>query len=128
MPATNQKITHWVGDTAIITIPVKDKAGEWVDLTGAFGRWWMGKTVKATGDNIYIEKSTESFGGMELVNPSGGDEWDIVITLDPIDTEGLKAGTFYHEAEIVDADGNISTVMTGPFVLNPTLIPDILES
>lgn len=58
MPATNQKVTMWVGDDLVITIPVKDNLGAWVDLTGATAKWWMGKTVRATGANVYIEKSS----------------------------------------------------------------------
>ncbi len=124
MPAINQTITHWRGDSATITIPIKDKAGNWVNLDGATARWWMGKSVKATGSNIYIEKSTESLGGVEITNPGGGDEWDLVITLNPVDTELLKAGDWYHEAEIIDADNNVATVTTGTFTLVGTLIPD----
>lgn len=126
MPALNQRIAHWKGDSAVITIPVKDKAGNWVSLSGASARWWMGKSVHAAASQVLIQKSTESFGGLEITNPAGGSEWDLVITLDPIDTENIESGTYYHEAEIVDSQGNISTVTTGPFELNPTLIPDAL--
>ncbi len=38
----------------------------------------------------------------------------------------MKAGTYYHECEIVDAAGNVSTVTTGKFIVIGTLIPDIL--
>jgi hypothetical protein len=35
----------------------------------------------------------------------------------------LPAGSYYHEAEIVEASGPVSTVTTGKFVLHPSLIP-----
>jgi hypothetical protein len=124
MPAVNQKVTHWKGDTAIITIPIKDKDGAWIDLTGARARWWMGKASNAKGANVFIEKNTGINGGMVLSNPGSGPEWDLVITLKPIDTENLKAGNWYHEAEVVDSNLNVSTVTTGPFVLMQTMIPD----
>jgi hypothetical protein len=124
MPATNQKITHWIGDTRIVTIPIKDAAGNWVDLTGARARWWMGKSASAHAAQVWIEKNTGINGGMSIANPGSGAEWDLVITIKPVDTETLKAGTWYHEAEIVDSSLNVSTVTTGPFVLVQTMIPD----
>jgi hypothetical protein len=128
MPALNQKITFWRGDTGELTFPVKNKDGTWKDLTGAqSARWWMGKNVNAKSSSVYIEKNNDPFGGLEIVNPGGGDEWDLVITIKPIDTENLKAGDFYHEAEVVDAAGQVSTVMTGPFILVATMIPDRIE-
>jgi hypothetical protein len=124
MPAVGQDIVHYKGDSATITISVQDGAGNFVNLSGATARWWMGKSVSATGADVYIKKAIGS--GLEIDQPTTS-EWDLVITLDPGDTENLtKVGTFYHEAEVVDADGNVSTVTIGKFTLKPTLIPDIL--
>lgn len=122
MPAINQDVTHWVGDTATIRIPVLDKDGGAVDLTGASARWWMGKNVSATGDDVYVKKASGT--GLSIEVSTAGSA--IVVTLAPVDTEGKKSGTFYHECEVVDADGNVSTVTTGKFILKPTLIPDDL--
>ncbi len=124
MPAVNQDITHWRGDSRVITIgPIKDGNGEFVDLTGASARWWMGKNVNATGADIYVQKS-DGHGLVIDGDTAGG--WSLIITLAPGDTENLtvKLGTFYHEAEVVDGDGDVSTVTTGKFILKPTLIPD----
>jgi len=127
MPAVGQKIVMWIGDDLVITIPVKDAVGNWVDLTGATAEWWMGKAVNSTGANVYIKKSTlESGGDLQIINVASGPEWDLVVTIHPLDTEHLRSGTFYHEAKVIDGYGKYSTVMTGPFVLNPTLIPDNL--
>ena len=128
MPAINQNIEHYAGDTATITIgPVVDGSGTDVDLSGATARWWMGKSVSATGTDIYLKKSVGSGLAIDRVTT---DQWSIVITLLPADTDftasAIKAGTYYHECEVVDAGGNISTVTIGKFVLKPTLIPDVL--
>lgn len=124
MPAISQDITHYKGDSATITIPVKDAAGNFVNLSGATARWWMGKNVNATGADVYIKKGIGT--GLMITQPTTG-EWDLVVTLAPADTETLtKTGAFYHEAEVVDSGGNISTVTIGKFTLVPTLIPDIL--
>jgi hypothetical protein len=123
MPAVDQTVTHWAGDTATIRIPVVDGDGQPVDLAGAVARWWMGKNVNATAaEDIYVKKSSGS--GLVIEISTAGSV--VVITLDPGDTEGKSAGTFYHECEVVDASGNVSTVTIGKFILKPTLIPDDL--
>lgn len=122
MPATGQDITHYAGDSLTIQLgPVLDADGSAADLTGATARWWMAKNVTATGTDIYVEKAVGS--GLSLAANTGG-EWSIVVTLDPADTEGKKAGTYYHECEVVDGSGNVSTVTVGKFKLQPTLIPN----
>jgi hypothetical protein len=46
-----------------------------------------------------------------------------VIRILPADTETApKPSTYYHEAEVVDADGHIATVTVGPYVLKPTIV------
>lgn len=121
MPAVDQTITHWAGDTATIRIPVVDGEGQPVDLTGASARWWVAKSVNATAAaDIYVKKA--SGAGLSIEISTAGSA--VVITLAPGDTEGKAAGTFYHECEVVDANGNISTVTIGKFILKPTLIPD----
>lgn len=123
MPAISQDIVHYKGDSATITIPVLDGSGDAVDLTSATARWWMGKSVSATGTDVYVKKSI----GSGIVIDAETDRWLLVITLSPADTENLtKTGTFYHEAEVVDAAGNVSTVTIGKFTLKPTMIPDVL--
>lgn len=125
MPATGQTITHWAGDSAIITIPVTDGNGAAVDLTGATARWWMGKNVKATGTDVYVKKDSGVDGGIVISQTSPSEVGSLIITLDAGDTEGRKRGTYYHEAEIMIGDA-VSTVTTGSFIVNPTMIPDAL--
>lgn len=121
MPATGQDITHYVGDTRIITIPVLDGDAAHVNLEGAGVSWWMGKNVNATGADVYIKKILG--GGITLTHDTSG-LYKITVTLAPGDTSSLTAGTFYHEAAVIDADGNIARVTIGKFILKPTLIPD----
>jgi len=127
MPAEGQTIEHWAGDTRTVTIPIRDKQGVPINLTGATARWWMGKNVKAKGTNVLIKKDTAD-ASMTIVVDTGQTPnlYSLRFVLQPADTEALKAGTFYHEAEVVDASGNIGTTTTGDFILHPTMIPDIL--
>lgn len=114
MPATGQDITHWCGDSRTITIPVKDAAGGNVDLAGASARWWMGKSKTASGASVYVKKTTAD-SSIEITNASG--LYSLVVYLDPDDTKTLSPGSCYHEAEVTDASGNVSTVCIGAFVL-----------
>ena len=123
MPATNQNVTHWKGDDGQIRITVRDADGNAVDLTDATARWWVGKAVTSIGDDIVIQKGTED-GGIVITEDDG--LYTLTIELQPEDTEELTAGRYYHECEVVDAAGDISTVSVGKFVLKPTLIPDEL--
>lgn len=121
MPSINQDITHYKGNTATITIPVLTEARAKVDLSGSTARWWMGKSVSATGTDVYVKKSS----GTGITFDLGTDVDTVVITLDASDTETLtKTGTFYHECEVVDGSGDVSTVAVGKFVLKPTMIPN----
>ncbi len=125
MPAIGQTITHWAGDSATITIPVRDGTGAPVDLTGATARWWMGKNVKATGADIYVQKSTDVDGGIIIQQNSPTELGALIITIDAGDTEGQKPRTNYHEAEVV-IGVSVSTVTTGDFIIKGTMIPDEL--
>lgn len=121
MPAIGQDITHYKGDTLRITVPVRDGAGNNVDLSGAGVTWWMGKNVAATGADVYIKKTLEH--GATLTTDISG-LYTATIAVDPADTENLNAGTFYHELAIIDLDGDIGRVSLGKYILKPTLVPD----
>jgi hypothetical protein len=127
MPATGQTINHWAGDSAVITVPVRDGLGAAVDLTGATARWWMGKNVKALGADVYVKKTTDpgDGGGITIQQASPTDVGVLIITIDAGDTEGLRPKIYYHEVELVIGD-SVSTVTTGNFVINGTMIPDEL--
>jgi hypothetical protein len=134
MPSINQTVPVWAGDTVVIKINVFDAEGGYVDLNGSTIKWWMGKNAKAVGTDVYLKKNSVDTmvcddgvtrTQIELVRET--DNWQLIVHLNSKDTEtgwsaNPKPGTYYHEAEVIDADGNFSTVTTGAFVLNPTLV------
>jgi hypothetical protein len=134
MPATNQLVSIYAGDTIVIKINVLDGDGAFVDIGGSTVKWWMGKNAKAIGTDVYIKKNSVDTmvcddgvtrNQIELVRET--DNWQLLVHINSQDTEtgwaaNPKPGTYYHEAEIIDADGNFSTITIGPFVLNPTLV------
>lgn len=115
-----QNFTMYAGDTKIITVTVTDDDDEAVDLTGATIRWQASRLVVDEGFDAdpLISKDNDTGGGIESASPSTG---VFEVTLDPDDTEDLS-GLYYHEAEVIDADGNVATVMTGRMTVVPVLI------
>ncbi len=123
MPAISQDIEMWAGDSKIVTIVITDLQNNPVDLTGAICYWWCGRSVHTREADMFIKKSSNPGGGIILLeNPSGGPQWDAVFTLYPSDTDFLPPGTYYHEAEVIDGSGFISTITIGAFILHPTMI------
>ncbi|WEK53335.1 MAG: hypothetical protein P0Y55_12145 [Candidatus Cohnella colombiensis] len=106
IPTVNyQNFEMFAGDSIQIEVAVTDK-GEAVYLTGTTIKWALKRSVLKTA-NVAL-KTTAS--GIELTDPTDG---KFQVTLNAIDTVSLKPGYYYHEAEITDASGNVSTIMTG---------------
>lgn len=101
------------GDTVALDFAIVDNAGDAVDLTGASIKWHMARSVYSEPD---VEKALSD--GIAFVDDGEG---TFTVTLDSADTEDL-VGTFYHEVEITDSNGNISTPHTGSISILPALI------
>ena len=104
MTATGQNVTMRSGDTKRLQFTVTDAAGTAVDLTGATITWVL--AAKLGGTTLL----TKTIGFGITVNDASAGRFH--VDLDPADTAAL-AGTYYHEAEVVDALGNKSTVAVG---------------
>lgn len=85
------------GDTKKILVKIDE------DLSEATVKWGFADVVKSIGEGITL--TTEGFE----------------ILLDPLDTIG-KEYSYRHEAEIVDAQGYVSTVMRGTIYINKDII------
>jgi hypothetical protein len=102
----NQNFEMFAGDTKYIVVTVSN-----VNLTGASVKWAMKKTIfNATPD---VHKDTVS-GGINITDAAAG---KFTITLAPTDTTDIS-GSYYHEAEVTDAIGNVSTVLAGTVTIN----------
>jgi hypothetical protein len=112
MPAKNQDFEIVAGDSRKIVITV-DMDG---DLGGATIKWWMGRTPKSTGENIFVQKQNGD-GILVLA------ERTFEISLLPADTAETPDGRWYHEAEVTDAFDNVTTVTIGRVTVLPSLIP-----
>ena len=110
MTSENQDFEMYAGESKVITVTVKDGTGEALNLTGATIEW----VAKANEDevNATITKNNGEGGGLEILDQEAN-KGEFTITLAPADTEKLGGVTYYHEAEVIDASTNVSTVTRG---------------
>jgi hypothetical protein len=101
MAAKNQNFEMYIGDTHIleITVTMDDT------LAGATAKWEM-----ANNNTVLVTKQSGS--GIATTG-----EKVFEVTINPADTQSMKAGTYRHAAEVTDAAGRVSTVATGKMTL-----------
>lgn len=104
MTKENQNIeNYYAGDSLVLDVTVTDQSGAAKDLTGASIEWGL---FPRGSDTAVLTKTTT--GGGVAVTGAGVFE----VTVDPGDTTGLE-GLHYHEAEVTDGAGAVSTVTVG---------------
>lgn len=121
MTATAQDFSITAGDSKLLQFTVTDASsgGVALDLTGSRIDWWLSRgTPDRFSKTPVLQKST-SDGSIDIVSSLDG-RFD--ITLVPVDTHTLSAGSYYHEAQIRDVFGNVATVTTGTVTINRQLI------
>jgi hypothetical protein len=106
------------GDTRNIFVTITDKFGTAIDLSQATSiRWWASKgTTEAFSRTPVLMKSLEL--GIDEVSLIDG---EFVVRVKTADTAGLN-GSYYHEVEIIDAAGNVSTPIADSFTVRKDLI------
>ena len=95
--AENQNFTMYQGDTKYIDFPIDE-----VNLVGSSFKWVLKSSV-SDNDNIVVKTDASGVTVQDNI---------IRVKVDPIDTENEK-GTLYHELELTDSLGNVSTIATG---------------
>lgn len=106
--AENQDFTMYIGDSKTLRFTVDMSEG--ATLAGAAIKW-----VMAMSKNILVTK--EVGVGIEV----DGDNI-FTVTLDPVDTIGLRSGFYTHEVQITDVAGNVTTAARGRVTLRNDLI------
>lgn len=107
MTQKNQNFSMFSGDTKDLIVAVTDN-GQAIDLAGSSIKWAMKRSVRDV--QSIIQKET---GGGGIVASSSS----FTVRLNSEDTENVVPGRYYHEAEITDVVGNVSTVMTGTITI-----------
>lgn len=116
MTATAQNFTMWQGETTRLRVPITNKAGEAVSLTGATITWKLFASKSAT--TALLTKTTAD--GISLADSNGADEVDddeVVVALAKANTSGLAPGEYYHECRAVDASNDEQVLFIGDLYL-----------
>ena len=89
------------------TIDVEDASGNPADLTGYTARGQIRKT--------YSSSTAVDFSA-SVTDPSGG---KIKITLTGTQTQGMKAGRYVYDVEVVSSGGSVTRVVEGQVEVTP---------
>lgn len=110
-----QNFSIVAGDSETLNFDVDPDDG--VTLVGSqiYWRVYDQDAGIATGQPV-LEKSLDD--GIEATDASA---LQFAVTIDPADTQDL-AHSYYHEAKIIDADGNAVTVTCGIMTVTPSAI------
>jgi len=110
MGKTNQDFTTWKGNYRQIVFYIEDVS----TVTGGTAEWAMSTTEEATGSQAIL-KTSGGFG----ITLSGK---NVTVTLEPADTTGITAGSYYHELRLVDTVGQPTTPAIGTVTILPVLL------
>jgi len=116
MTAENQNFKMWQQDHKKLKFTVEDTD----NLFGSTVTWKMAKEVE---DDYLIKKRTPNSGDEEVEIDGNV----FYVNLMPQDTKN-RQGLYYHEAEIIDVEGRISTVAVGEMRIMPVLIRSSIEN
>ena len=102
-----QNIEIYAGDTVNINVTVLDSDnGGYKNIAGGTINWVL---FDPDDTGVLLTKTdaiiTDGLNGA------------LTIALVPADTEAVTPGNYRHEAEVTDASGNVSTVLTGDFII-----------
>lgn len=115
MTATNQNFSMYAGDHATIRVTVTDSdAGGYKNIANATIKWGV---YDEEGGTLILQKTTAT-----AITITDGLNGAFTVALVPADTSTLTPGIYYHEAEITDEGGNVNTVLTGEYTLNPSRV------
>lgn len=122
MTRENQNVVIHSGDSHTLTVTVDDGATPPValNITG-FTIWWWASLMNSSGKfaaTATLQKDNTGGGGVAITDAVNG---KFQVTLAPADTAALS-GDYYHEAQVRDGSGNISTVLTGKLAIVRDLV------
>lgn len=106
MASINQDFTMYEGNSKRINVTLTEADGSPVNLIGSTIRWVLKKNVYDATTLIIKDTNLGIVADADLTTGK------FTIKLVPADTNG-HVGTLYHEAELEDSLGNITTILTG---------------
>jgi len=107
----NQDFEMWAGDDIHLVFTIRGTTGEDLQYASKI-KWALSRSVR----------------GPKLIDKEGtGIGNQVIIEIASEDTEDLRPGRYYHELEITDFEGRVSTAAIGSARIWPTLIPQPVE-
>jgi hypothetical protein len=104
-----QDFTTWRGNYRQIIFFISDVS----TVTGGTAQWAMSEAV--TGTSLIYKTSIASTG----ITLSGK---NVIVVLEPYDTTGITAGSYYHELRLTDVIGQPTTPAIGTVTMRDVLI------
>lgn len=105
------------GDTMPVYVTVTDQFDGVMPLHNVTAIWQASKgTPGRFSPTPVLTKSSEA--GITITNASAG---ELLIDLQPADTVGLS-GDYYHELQLTDSEGAVSTVLRGTMTIIKQLV------
>lgn len=101
MTSINQNVNMYAGDTINVNFGISNSDNTAASLSSASPVWIMEQNVSS---GSLLRKTSDS--GISISGST------ITVSISPSDTIDF-AGTYYHELEVTDTSGNVSTVSTG---------------
>lgn len=105
-----QNIKVYTGDTLDLNVTVyAGDTNSHKNIAGCNVRWVL---YDPDGTGVMLTKTTDD--AITIIDGLNG---ELIIALVPADTRLINPGSYRHEAEITDASGNVSTILTGDFII-----------
>lgn len=119
MATTHQDVEMYSGDTRTLNFTVTEADGVTaIDLSGISAIKWQCSKKLSSGFASVATLSKALGTGVTVTDALAG---KLQVALSPIDTYALS-GRFYHELELTDGGGNVSTVAVGTLTILKDLI------
>jgi hypothetical protein len=120
MATSDQNVTMYSGDSRVLAFTITEANGTTpINLTGAVVAWACARKLSG-GFSTTPTLSKEIGAGITIIAAIAG---TLEVALAPADTASL-VGRYYHELQVTDAAGNVSTVATGTLTITKDLIVD----
>lgn len=113
MPTTDQALSCVQGDTFNFAITLQANPDNTApDLSGATAQWKLFDGNYQEAETLLAKVTPDV-----IVNQDDQNNWQVVVGLNPVDTQNIAPGIYYHQAKVILSGGGVSHIEGGPFNL-----------